>query len=447
MRHVALFLLLALPAHAATLAERVEELARPYLAGRWLQSACVGVIRDGRTEVVGLGSVRPGGRAPDARTIFEIGSVTKTMTAILAAQQSATGDFAIEDSVSPLLGGAKLPTHEGRAITVEDLLTHHSGLPTAPPELQHEPLSAYETYGAGQMMASLAAFALPRAPGAEWEYSNQGFALAGHLLAQRTGRSYARLLADRLFGPLEMTDSAVTLSAEQAMRFAPAFDEDGEPAEPWEPLVYDACGAVRSSVADMLRYVQAQIEPADSPLGRAIVTAAVPRRPTKIPGHRVGLAWMTEDSTGTVWHNGLTEGFGSYVAFRRSSKSGVVVLANSRGMAAMEIGRAALAFVNGETYAPAPLPPDLPAAAADYTGRYRFDDGTTWEVRDAGDHLRLQLGARSLRLRQTEPDVFYMRRAGAVLDFQREGGRVVSFKLYAVPGQPVAKRLPGEPAD
>lgn len=452
MQHLTLALLLvlgALPAGAATLAERLEEAARPLIEDGWMNGAVVGVLEDGKTDVYSFGHTKPGGPAPDGDTLYEIGSVTKTMTAILLAQLSQGGDHALEASVASLLPGAVLPAYEGREITVLDLLTHHSGLPTAPKELANQPGTAYHDYGPDKLLASLAEYKLERAPGTQYEYSNWAFATAGHLLSERTGTPYRRLLATQLFAPLEMKNSAVELDADQLPRLAPPFDADGNPAHSWEPLVYDAAGAVRSSARDMLHYVQAQIEPPATPLGRAIEATAVPRRPTDDPDERVGLGWHVDPATGTVWHNGQTDGYHSYVAFRRAERTGVVMLTNSSSFYTERLGRAVLPFLAGEQHALSPLPPDLPLAAAGaYTGRYRFEDGFIVEVRSEDAHARISFdgGQRFLTLRNRGDDKFYLRVAPIRFTFHREAGQVTSFTLHADKDY-VAKRISDTAAD
>jgi D-alanyl-D-alanine-carboxypeptidase/D-alanyl-D-alanine-endopeptidase len=439
---------LALPARSETLQERIERVARPLIAEKWLQSACVAVIRDGKVEVASVGSMRPGGAPPDARTVFEIGSVTKTMTAILAAQQVATGDFKIEDQVSPLLGGAKLPTFEGRAITVEDLLTHHAALPDAPPALAGKPLHLWDRFGADELMSTLGTLELGSAPGTRYAYSNTSYALMGHVLAQRTGRTYPQLLEERIFAPLGMKDSSVTPASERTVRLAPPYTPDGDPTEPFDPLVFDACGAVRSTVEDMVRFVQAQIDPPASSLGRAFEATTVPRRATGTQGTRVGLGWNVDDD-GIVWHNGETDGYHSYVSFRRSSKVGVVMLANSAGRVHDGIGVAAEAYAHGAAYEPRPLPPDLPVADPHgFVGRYQLDNGRIWTVRVTDGHLRMSFNeTTSVRLRQGAPDRFYDRKNFRDIRFQREDGRVVSLKLILGDDELVAKRLPESAAE
>lgn len=440
MRHLYAFcILLAVltsPAGAATLATRLDELSRPLLEQGWLKSACVGVTIDGHQQVFAFGQVRPGGPAPDADTVYEIGSITKTMTAVLTSDAILRGEARLEDTVAALLPGTQLPSYQGRAITVLDLLTHTSGLPTIPSDFAEgaDPANPYATYGADRMLVSLAAYTLTRAPGSAYEYSNQGFALLGHTLAQRTGQSWERLLAQRLLGPLGMSDSGLALSPAQAARFAPGHNVDGEPQSPWEFLVYDACGAVRSTVRDMLRFVQAQIEPPEGPLGRAIAATHAPRAPANMAGEQVALGWLVETATGTVWHNGQTGGYHSYAAFQKDRRRGVVVLASSATDDAERLGLGALAYLAGQFYEPPALPVDLPfdaTALAELAGRYRTRDGSMLTVRPEAEHLRMVFeGGGSARLHQRAPDHLYLRVAQVWFTVCREAGRVTGLTLH-----------------
>src|SRR5262245_1044625 len=111
-------------------------------------------------------------RPYDEHTAFEIGSVTKTMTAALLAEFIARGDVALSDPTAKLLPpGTHLPSFHGHDITI--FVTHTSGLPPAP--AQYQPPDMNNPYAAvteRDLLDALATTELTREPGAQWEYSN-----------------------------------------------------------------------------------------------------------------------------------------------------------------------------------------------------------------------------------------------------------------------------------
>ena len=111
-------------------------------------------------------------RPYDEHTAFEIGSVTKTMTAALLAEFIARGEVALSDPIAKLLPpGTSAPSFNGREITIGDIVTHTSGLPSFPWRMT-DMNNPYATLTERNLLDSLAATRLTRAPGAQWEYSN-----------------------------------------------------------------------------------------------------------------------------------------------------------------------------------------------------------------------------------------------------------------------------------
>ncbi len=151
----------------AILAERIEKLGAT--------QAGVGIVA-GRLGSDGAGIVARG--PVNGATQFEIGSVTKGFTALLLAEMVLKGDVALDDPARRYLPSVPLPMN-GRAITLEDLATHTSGLPFMP-----DPLPATKT----DIYRFLAGYKPKQAPGANWDYSNLGYWLLGEALAARAGR-------------------------------------------------------------------------------------------------------------------------------------------------------------------------------------------------------------------------------------------------------------------
>src|SRR5262245_43127529 len=110
-------------------------------------------------------------RPYDERTAFEIGSVTKTMTAALLAEFVAREEIALTDPIAKLLPpGTSVPSYGGREITIRDIVTHTSGLPSFPWRIDRN--NPYAALTLRDLLGALAATKLTREPGSQWEYSN-----------------------------------------------------------------------------------------------------------------------------------------------------------------------------------------------------------------------------------------------------------------------------------
>jgi serine-type D-Ala-D-Ala carboxypeptidase/endopeptidase len=278
----------------------------------------------------------PGTPPPDERSVFEIGSVTKTFTATLLAEMAGRGEVRLDEPVADLLPGVKVPSRDGRAIELLDLATQSSGLPRLPGNLApKDDANPYADYSEAQLFAFLRSYELPRAPGAGYEYSNLGFGLLGFALARREGTSYEALLTRRILAPLNLRDTRIALSPDLKARLVPGHDESGAAVANWDVPTLAGAGALRSTAADLAAYVAANLA-ADLPagksggaLGRAMRATHAPRRPTAAPGMSIGLGWHVVDASGIVWHNGGTGGYHAFVAFSLARGTGVVLLANT----------------------------------------------------------------------------------------------------------------------
>jgi serine-type D-Ala-D-Ala carboxypeptidase/endopeptidase len=290
----------------------------------------IGLIEaDGTRRVVSVGHTGP---IHDAHTLFEIGSVTKAFTGILLAEMVERGVVRFDTPVAALLPpGTPVPERAGRQITLLDLATQSSGLPRLPDNLRPATMAnPYADYSVAQLYEFLAGYELPRDIGALYEYSNLGMGLLGLALGLRADASYEALVRARILEPLGMESTAIVLDAEARQRLAPGHNALGQVVPNWDLPTLAGAGALRSSVDDMLAFVAANLDPPDSPLGRAMRASHEARVATANPNLRVGLAWhlLTVNGHTFIWHNGGTGGYRSFIGFDPVRNVGVVVLSN-----------------------------------------------------------------------------------------------------------------------
>ncbi|MGH7504007.1 MAG: serine hydrolase domain-containing protein, partial [Longimicrobiales bacterium] len=189
----------------------------------------------------------------------------------------------------------------------------------------------YADYTAEQLYDFLASYELTRDIGAEYEYSNLGVGLLGYALALRADTSYEALVHERILAPLGMESTGITLDDDERRRLTPGHNALGQVVQNWDMPVLAGAGALRSTVDDMLAFLAANLDPPDSPLGRAIRRSHEPRFTSRNPDLRLGLNWHILDSHDRtfVWHNGGTGGYRSMIVFDPERDTGVVVLSNS----------------------------------------------------------------------------------------------------------------------
>jgi CubicO group peptidase (beta-lactamase class C family) len=332
----------------------------------------VATLQGGKTNVFSVGAAFNGDSA------FEIGSITKTFTATLFADMILRGEVAADDPIEKYLPkGTRVPTFNGRSITLADLAEQESGLPLLPSNIApaNDP---YVDYDDAMLLAFLSGYVLKRPPGAQYEYSNLGMGSLGDLLARRLGVDYATAIRTRILEPLGMTHTYVA-TAGHGDSTVPGHDSDGAAVVNWHFEALAGAGAIVSTPNDMLAYARANLDTTTGPLGAAMALA---QRPRQAIDHqtwgsgsaRIGYAWIT-DGDGFVWHNGATYGFRSFLGLDRTNHRAIFIVANAAVDSVFSIGFHAL-----DPALPAPSAP-LPDAAvahstlAGYVGRYRLADG------------------------------------------------------------------------
>jgi serine-type D-Ala-D-Ala carboxypeptidase/endopeptidase len=191
--------------------------------------------------------VTPGDTPADGR--FEIGSVTKTMTAALLALLEADGRLRLEDEV-----GRWLSAGANGGITLRQLATHTSGLPRLAPNVDLRTVdqaNPYAGFGSGQAEDGLRQ-AVP-APDRPHLYSNFGYQLLGLVLERASGLPYQELITERLLVPLAMTCSGVGTGG-GGIRL-PGHANGGEVPHWDQPL--GGAGAVEATIGDLAAYAAA----------------------------------------------------------------------------------------------------------------------------------------------------------------------------------------------
>ncbi|PSQ71113.1 MAG: serine hydrolase, partial [Bacteroidetes bacterium QH_2_64_26] len=301
--------------------------------------AVIGLLHDNETSVHPFGTVDSTGTEPTARTLFEIGSVTKTFTGLLLAERVERGRLRPETPVADLLPDSVTVTRADSVgdapMTLAHLSTHRSGLPRLPSNFRavmDAPQDPYAAYGDSALYAFLDDYTLSQTPGTHYQYSNLGAGLLGHLLARRADTTYAALVRQRIATPLGLSGTRIHLSGEQTNRLAQGHNHLGFPASPWHFEALAGAGGIRSTAADMLVYLRAHRSAlrsspdTTSVLAQALRHALTPQAEAGRENTRIGFGWheTVRDGHRIAWHNGGTGVFRSFVGLDRATGRGVV---------------------------------------------------------------------------------------------------------------------------
>jgi D-alanyl-D-alanine-carboxypeptidase/D-alanyl-D-alanine-endopeptidase len=279
----------------------------------------------------------PDNRPLDGETVFEIGSITKVLTALLLADMVERGEVAFGDPVAKYLPTwVRVPEYNGKAIALVDLASYTSGLPHMPDNIiSRDPLNPYADYTVDQLYIFLSGYALKYEPGTHVEYSNVGFALLGHALARRANKSYEELLVERICKPLGLHDTRITLTPDTRARIAQGHNLNLERKPLWDLPGLTGAGAVRSTANDLTVFLEACLGCGQTALGAALSKLSEIRRPILRPASEhaveVALGWFISRAYGDeiVWKDGGSGGFGTFIGFSPVTKQGSIVLSNA----------------------------------------------------------------------------------------------------------------------
>ncbi|MEU8242711.1 serine hydrolase domain-containing protein [Actinoplanes missouriensis] len=270
----------------------------------------------------------------DGATRFEIGSITKVFTALTLASLTVAGAVTLDEPLRDLLPpDARVPIRDGSAITLRHLATHTSGLPRLPTGmllnaiLRPGELDPYAGCSEDFLLRALARARLSSTAGSRFRYSNFGAGLLGLALARRAGLSYEDLVAREITRPLDMESTGIAVPTTQGYR------KPGRPVPAWHLAALAGAGGLRSTAAEVARFVQAQWDPAGA-LAPAVATAlGVEHRVNPFMTMRLG--WMSrrlhpkQGGFEQIFHNGGTGGFASFAGFDVERRVGVVALSDT----------------------------------------------------------------------------------------------------------------------
>ena len=415
--------------------DEVRSIIKQRIADKRSAGIVVGLLdADGHTRIVAEGDPGPGQPPLDGNSVFEIGSISKVFTSTILAELVQQGNVRLDDPAQRYLpADVKLPTRNGKAITLGNLAEQNSGLPRMPDNFHPaNPANPYADYTVQQMYDFLSRYTLTRDPGALFEYSNLGVGLLGHVLSRATGMSYEDLERTRVWEPLGMTHTAITLTPWMRQHLALGHDAQGEVTSNWDLPTLAGAGAIRSTTIDMLKFLDANLHPERGPIQAAMKFAQMERAPAG--GMMIGLNWLSLHTKGDtiVWHNGGTGGYRTFIGFEPSRKTGVVVLTNSGGEGADDIG---MHLLNPELpLAPKPVPPKQrtaidvsPAVLAHYVGAYPLAPNFVLDVTLDGGALYVQATNQpKFRLWPETPKDFFLKEVDAQITFVADSGRMAT---------------------
>lgn len=360
-------------------ARRVDRLTAETQSAGQVPTLLAGVVRHGRLvhlAVAGGSDLEePDGEPrdrPDQDTQYRIGSITKTLTAVLVLRLRDQDRLRLDDPLDRHLPGTPVG-----AVTLRQLLAHASGICREPGGPWWERHSGVEVE---KLLAGLSGDTVVGEPGRSYHYSNLAYALLGAVLERITGRSWWELTRSELLAPLGMARTSY-LPQEPYAR--------GYVVHPWHGTLREEprtdtgamapAGQLWSTAADLARWAAFLADPAPEVLAPAtLAEMCAPQVMSDLDswtaGHGLGLELYRDGDRVYVGHGGSMPGYVAFVAVHRRSGTGVLAFANAYGLRTGSIGAFARRLLGTvldiepaavQPWRPAAAPP---AAAAELTG-------------------------------------------------------------------------------
>ena len=313
---------------------------------RSVPALAVAVILDGKIVAANaVGFRKEGDRERVARDDkFHVGSVTKSMTATLAARLVDEGKIAWTTTVGEVFSESKNRIHpDYRSVTLEQLLAQRGGAPGAPPEELWA--KAWKATGPPksqrlEFVKGLLALKPEAPPGTKYIYSNQGYAIAGTMLEKKTGIAWEDLMRRYLFEPLQMKSAGFGAPATKRKVDQPWGHNGLRPVAPEapqsdNPVAIGPAGTVHCSIEDLAKYAAFHMA-GDRGEGKLLKPGTFKKLHTAVAANDdYALGWKVLQPKwaqgSALWHNGTNTTFYAVVWIAPNRNFAVVTATNAGG--------------------------------------------------------------------------------------------------------------------
>ncbi|HYF31064.1 MAG TPA: serine hydrolase domain-containing protein [Chitinophagaceae bacterium] len=264
-----------------------------------------------------------------SKTVYQVGSITKTFVGNLYARLAVSDQLNLSDKVNDYLQGARFPADSlGQEIAIINLLSHTAGLPPYPENLNRtdgEPISGYSSQ---QLLQAIATTKLQGQVGRKWSYSNFGYGVLGSYLETRFNKSLGQLLREKIFRPLRMNASTLSLSEVNTKQLAIPYTEgDAYTAtRPWNMEALSGAGNMFSTVEDVSRFLLYQM--AADTAARLQQTGVINSSAAVKYGLGCFLGYSPAKQSRTIFHGGDMDGYITDFAIYPDYKLGYIIMTN-----------------------------------------------------------------------------------------------------------------------
>ncbi len=321
----------------------INKHASVFLKNKEINSVSIGLYKDGKTYTRHFGELIKGkGNLPNDNSVYEIASVTKTMTGYLVAKAVLEGKIKLEDDIRMYLNGDfDNLEYDNQAITLQHLLTHTSGLPKFLPLKMNTvfeqfnktvPLVYYElekAYSKTQFFEDLKAVKITTKPGNNYVYSNAGAEIVGYILETIYKTDIETIFQEHLLQEQKMTHTSILPQDTQKQNLVQGYwMQNTEPSPEQLNTLWGTGSGIKSTLPDLLKYIQLQLDQ-ENP----IVTKSHEVLYEAGKTFKIAYFWRVwYDKYGTSYnHHGGTSGIQNWIYIYPKYNIGFTIITNHSG--------------------------------------------------------------------------------------------------------------------
>jgi CubicO group peptidase (beta-lactamase class C family) len=303
----------------------------------------------------------------NANSVYQIGSITKQFTSAIILQLVQKQKMTLQDKLSKYI-----PDYpKGDSITVEQLLTHTSGIYNYTNNGTFMAAESEKPISRDSLLRLFKYLPLDFSPGTKWSYSNSGYILLGMIIEKATGKTYFRVVRDNIFEPLGMQHTGFDFTDLKTPDKATGYSGGSDsPAGIVDSSVSFAAGSIFTTVGDLYKWDRALYT--DRVVSQALLQKAFTPYQSSY-----GYGWQIDTAYGKkiVEHGGGITGFVSQILRVPADQTCIILLSNSPSPILEKIANEINGLLNGK------MPP-LPAVRNEiqvntdtlklYTGEYEL---------------------------------------------------------------------------
>jgi len=382
----------------------LDQFIRGQIASRQIPGLSLAIIQN--EEIVAArtyGVIERGGTAPvTTSTLFQAGSISKSVTALAALRLVEQGRLALDSNVNSTLRSWKVPDNQFTArekVTLRRILSHTAGLTVHgfPGYATDDAMPTLVQVLNGVKPANTDAIRVDTIPGSTWRYSGGGYTVMQQMLLDVTGKPFPELMAETVLSPIKMASSTYQqpLPTERAKITATGHYEDRSVVRGrWHVYPEMAAAGLWTTPSDLARFA-IEIQRTLAGKSHAVISQSMARQmlTDQKDGDGLGVFLRGKGPSLSFWHNGRDEGFDALLVAFAETGQGVAIMINANDDSHM-MDRI-LDFIGRKYHWPEPgvAPPSMPArAAADpkqlqsYAGHYELHNNQmiTLAANDSG---------------------------------------------------------------